>query len=181
MSKVTQTIGVTAVELLRQRDEVFLTTCYKEVYPMIESFIIKNSGTSIDAQDITQDAFYLALKKVQDPTFELTSKTSTFIVGIARNLWLKQLTKKGISITQFQAEQEFEELPESELQTFTRIKKLEHAFVKLGEPCTTIIKQFYFFKKSMQEIADMLHYTNAENAKNQKYKCFNRLKKIATE
>jgi hypothetical protein len=30
----------------------------------------------------------------------------------------------------------------------------------------------------MKEIAKMLHYTNANNAKNQKYKCFVRLKKM---
>jgi predicted DNA-binding protein YlxM (UPF0122 family) len=42
----------------------------------------------------------------------------------------------------------------------------------------TILEDYYLHKKSMQEIAEKFGYTNAENAKNQKYKCLMRLKKL---
>jgi hypothetical protein len=48
----------------------------------------------------------------------------------------------------------------------------------LGEPCKSLLHAFYIEKKSMQEIAGSFGYTNAENAKTQKYKCLMRLKKI---
>jgi hypothetical protein len=48
----------------------------------------------------------------------------------------------------------------------------------LGEPCRGIIKDFYVDHLNMIEIADKYGYTNADNAKNQKYKCLQRLKKI---
>ena len=47
----------------------------------------------------------------------------------------------------------------------------------LGEPCKTLIQDFYIHKKSMDEIAEKFGYTNADNAKTQKYKCLQRLKK----
>jgi hypothetical protein len=48
----------------------------------------------------------------------------------------------------------------------------------LGEPCKTIIEEFYLNSRSMQEICEQFGYTNADNAKTQKYKCLQRLKKL---
>ena len=50
--------------------------------------------------------------------------------------------------------------------------------MKLGEPCKSLLEAFYIEKRSMPEIAAHFGYTNADNAKTQKYKCLMRLKKI---
>jgi RNA polymerase sigma factor (sigma-70 family) len=55
---------------------------------------------------------------------------------------------------------------------------MEKAISHLGEPCKSLIEAYYLQKRSMQEIAVNFGYTNADNAKNQKYKCLMRLKKI---
>ena len=55
---------------------------------------------------------------------------------------------------------------------------MEKAMSGLGEPCKSLLEAFYLQKRSMQEIATSFGYTNAENAKNQKYKCLMRLKKL---
>jgi DNA-directed RNA polymerase specialized sigma subunit len=55
---------------------------------------------------------------------------------------------------------------------------MESALSKLGEPCKSLIEAYYFQKKNMQEIAANFGYTNADNAKTQKYKCLMRLKKL---
>ena len=55
---------------------------------------------------------------------------------------------------------------------------MELALTSLGEPCKSLLEAFYLQKKNMQEIAVGFGYTNAENAKTQKYKCLMRLKKI---
>jgi DNA-directed RNA polymerase specialized sigma24 family protein len=55
---------------------------------------------------------------------------------------------------------------------------MESALQKIGEPCKSLLEAFYLEKKSMPEIAEMFGYTNADNAKTQKYKCLLRLKKI---
>jgi hypothetical protein len=55
---------------------------------------------------------------------------------------------------------------------------MEKAILGLGEPCKTLLEAFYVQKKNMQEIASAFGYTNAENAKTQKYKCLLRLRKI---
>ena len=55
---------------------------------------------------------------------------------------------------------------------------MDKAIGSLGEPCKSLLEAYYLEKKTMQEIALSFGYTNAENAKNQKYKCLVRLKKI---
>ena len=55
---------------------------------------------------------------------------------------------------------------------------MENALNKIGEPCKSLLEAFYFVKKSMPEFAVFFGYTNADNAKTQKYKCLVRLKKI---
>lgn len=145
---------------------------------MVEKFVLNNSGDTDDAKDIFQDAVFLLIKKVEDSSFQLTSKLSTFLFGIGRNLWLKKLTKKDVDKDALKVETEFEALPEEDHLKLERTKKMKLCIDKLGEPCKTIIVQFYFLKSTMEEIAKLLNYTNDNNAKNQKYKCFKRLQKM---
>ncbi len=71
-------------------------------------------------------------------------------------------------------EDEVEQQGERDIQ-FT---KMQSALQLLGEPCKTIIEDFYIHNRSMQEICENFGYTNADNAKTQKYKCLQRLKKL---
>ena len=55
---------------------------------------------------------------------------------------------------------------------------MEAAMAKVGEPCKSLLEAYYIQKKHMIEIAADFGYTNADNAKTQKYKCLVRLKKL---
>ncbi|HMP88139.1 MAG TPA: sigma-70 family RNA polymerase sigma factor, partial [Lacibacter sp.] len=55
---------------------------------------------------------------------------------------------------------------------------MDKALQHLGEPCKSLLEAYYVQKKQMLEIAEHFGYTNADNAKNQKYKCLMRLKKL---
>ena len=56
--------------------------------------------------------------------------------------------------------------------------KINQALNEIGEPCKSILVYFFFNQLTMEEIAAKMGYTNADNVKNQKYKCFKRLKKL---
>ena len=73
-----------------------------------------------------------------------------------------------------QVDDEVEQHAEKDLQ----LVKMQGALKLLGEPCKTIIEDFYIHNRSMQEICESFGYTNADNAKTQKYKCLQRLKKL---
>jgi DNA-directed RNA polymerase specialized sigma24 family protein len=59
-----------------------------------------------------------------------------------------------------------------------RFVRMRESLASLGEPCRGIIEDFYMHDLSMEAIRDKFGYTNADNAKNQKYKCLQRLKKL---
>lgn len=151
---------------------------------MVEKYILTNNGTKADAQDIFQDAMYLLIKKAEAPDFSLSSKITTFLFGIGKNLWLKQLAKHKTVDREPDPNEVYEEsetvleIEEAGYEQLDRVKWMKKCLVALGEPCKTILEQFYFLKTPMKRIAEMLHYTNSNNAKNQKYKCFMRLKKM---
>lgn len=168
------------VARIRKQDPKTLALIYKETFPMVLKHVAANNGSKEDAQDVFQDAFYLLIQKTNDPGFELTSQVSTFLMGISKNLWLKKITKNTINPALYKEEVLLhEELPDSEDEIkLARVKRMTESLNSLGEPCKTLLVQYYFFKQTMKDIAHLLHYTNPENAKNQKYKCLQRLKRM---
>ena len=46
-----------------------------------------------------------------------------------------------------------------------------------GQQCFELLRKFFFEKKTMEIISEQMNYTNAANAKAQKWKCQERLKK----
>jgi RNA polymerase sigma factor (sigma-70 family) len=96
-------------------------------------------------------------------------------------LWLKKLSHKSRFSENikdyedhFAVETELVQHEEKDQQ----LALMQHALTDLGEPCKTIIEDFYIHSKSMQQICEKFGYTNADNAKTQKYKCLQRLKKL---
>jgi DNA-directed RNA polymerase specialized sigma24 family protein len=55
---------------------------------------------------------------------------------------------------------------------------MTESMTSLGEPCRSILEDFYINGMSMDDISEKFGYTNSDNAKNQKYKCLQRLKKL---
>lgn len=165
---------------LKSGDQRVLTSVYKKALPMIVAYVRKNSGTEDDGKDLCQDALFIFIQKIKTDDFILTSELSTYIMAIAKNLWLKKLSKPKLNEADFKTESSFNETDEFD-EDSTQLectKKLSTALSQLGEPCNSLLKNFYYLKKTMQEIAELFHYTNPENAKNQKYKCLQRLKKL---
>lgn len=148
---------------------------------MILNMVCSNSGTEQEAKDIYQDAVIAFYEKVQHPEFVLTCKIKTYLFAVSRRLWLKRLGEKKRYHGRIEESETFLEIDEEMVdiegkeETFDRMAK---ALDGLGEPCRSIIEDFYFNGQTMETIRDKFGYTNADNAKNQKYKCLQRLKKL---
>ena len=50
-----------------------------------------------------------------------------------------------------------------------------------GQVCFELLKKVFFENKTMEALASIMNYTNADNAKNQSYRCRERLKKQVFE
>lgn len=155
---------------------------YKNMYPSVANYIKLNGGSEDEARDIFQDSVVVFYQKLQDSTFVLNCKVKTFIYSISRNLWLNELKSKSVYTKTVEVDKEpiedLDSVAEESEGLRNNIKILGSSLDKLGEPCSSVLKMYYIEDLSMQEIAKKMNYTNAENAKNQKYKCLMRLKKI---
>lgn len=161
--------------------ESVLKRLYIAYFPMILQLIINNSGNGDDAKDIYQEAIIVLYNKIKTGDFELSSKLKTYIYSVCRRLWLKrlnQMSRYGGDIKDFQDYLPFDDETEKNNERDIQFSKMGDALKLLGEPCKTIIEDFYINNRSMQDICETFGYTNADNAKTQKYKCLQRLKKL---
>ncbi|MEO6684008.1 MAG: sigma-70 family RNA polymerase sigma factor [Ginsengibacter sp.] len=166
---------------LANHDTNAIEKIYRENYSTIQSFIVKNNGYPDDARDIFQEAMIILFEKSKSESFELTCQIKTYLYSVCRRLWLKKLQRESrynpaidtvLETVTVEDEIELHEKKNSDLGI------MEDALSKIGEPCKSLLEAFYIQKKTMPEIAELFAYTNADNAKNQKYKCMVRLKKI---
>jgi len=167
---------------LRNGDESVLSALYKKYYNLVLKFVVSNNGSSDAAKDIYQESIIVLFEKCKDPGFQLTCGLQTYIYSVARNLWLKQLKKHGSQISLKEYHTDLFQQADTDLKAHdlreNEIARLSESMNKLGEPCATLLKDFYVKKMSMEDISDKFGYTNADNAKNQKYKCLQRLKRL---
>lgn len=165
---------------LAKNDKRAIETIYKDNYNIVQALVVNNNGTAEDAKDVFQEAMIVLYEKVQSGSFELNCQIRTFIYSVSRRLWLKRLLLQN----RFHLSEGHEDMisvddeVEDHEKRATEFAMMERAMSGLGEPCKSLLEAFYLQKRSMQEIAASFGYTNAENAKNQKYKCLVRLKKL---
>jgi len=169
------------LEGLACSDKKAVETIYRENYNMIQGLVINNNGSAEDAKDIFQEAMIVLYEKVRSGNFELNCQIKTYVYSVCRRLWLKrlqQLNHYSLGVENLEAVIDVEEEIESHEKRNAEFEIMEKAISHLGEPCKSLLEAYYLQKKSMQEIAINFGYTNADNAKTQKYKCLIRLKKI---
>lgn len=177
----TDSTEIALLKNLAKNDRHAVATIYKEHFKMVQTLIINNNGTQDDAQDIFQEAMIVLYEKAKSGTFELNCQLKTYIYSVCRRLWLKKLQQQqryypelgGLAET-VPVEDEMEALG----QLNNELHLMEKAMQHLGEPCRSLLEAFYLQKQNMTDIASHFGYTNADNAKNQKYKCLARLKKL---
>jgi RNA polymerase sigma factor (sigma-70 family) len=164
---------IEVVEKIQKGDETALHFLYKKYYRMMVNLVIKNNGTEDEAKDIFQDSLVVFWQKVTSKELVLTSKISTYLYSICQNLWRKELERKSRLVHE---SRDRAVLPDDDRQE--RIKLVGQALNALGEGCKKILTYYYFEDRSMQDIADLMGFANADTAKTKKYKCKKELDNI---
>jgi len=177
MSETTPSKDQELLARIEAGDKDALVGIYKSNYSMIRSYVIKNQGREEDAEDLLQDALIVLWQKVQQGNFVLSSKLSTYMMAICKNLWLKRLGK----LQKMDGEDKI--LPHlhvcadnfSDLSDF---KHLQKAMDEIGDTCKNLLLLFYFDGNDMEQIARKMQFANADTAKAKKYKCFKKLEAL---
>lgn len=167
------------IELLQRNNYAKVSEKLYGYFPVIKRFILKNSGSREDAEDIYQEALIILIRKVNTPEFILTSSLNTYLYSICRFLWSERLKKQSkhieVDIEKNQHASIAHEL-DTLYKTESEHKLAEKAFQQLGEKCKHLLLLFYFKKMSMRDIALKLNFRSEKVAKNQKYRCIDKAK-----
>ena len=166
---------------LGESNEV-LSYLYKTLRPKIKNWILNNSGSEEEAQDIFQDAIIAFYKYVQQNKFEENKSIESFLFVVSKNLWINRVKQKNKLVNNL------EHIPDTFEEDYLdgqiseeRTKKIQDILSQLGERCKDILTYSVFYKMSMQEISEKMDFSNADTAKTKNYKCKQRLIKLVKE
>lgn len=174
---------MTQIERIRSGDETVIESIYKDYRNEFISWLMKMYKCSpADAREIFQSAVITFYENVVGRKLDaLTCTLKTYLFAIGRKKYLEKM-KSERRFEQNVDEDSLSDNPENQVsdafQREGRLEQVEQCLQKLGEPGRTILELYYYHGKTMQEIAVALNYKNSSTAKNLKYKCLNRLKRI---
>ena len=148
-------------------------------------WIAKNFGCSTeDSQDIYQSAILIFYGNVRSGKLQnLSSSVKTYLFAIGKNVAREYLREgqrnKRLQHDKFVQEYFMDNTDDQLNESF--LDAASSALAKLDEPRRRLIELFYYERKSMEEISSIMHYRNADTAKNQKCKSMMRLRRLFEE
>jgi RNA polymerase sigma factor (sigma-70 family) len=158
---------------------------YQEYSNTIQSFILANSGSQQDAEDIFQETVVNFIDMVKKKRFRGEASVKTFLVAIARNLWLNELKKRERSDSREKVFEKSREDAEMDVSQYIADREVKQQFLgvleKLGEPCKKLLTLFYYENLAMKDIVQHLHYENEQVVRNKKYKCLQALTELVKQ
>lgn len=175
------------IEAVKNNDPQVLKNLYVNNYPKIEILVLRNSGSKDQAKDIYQDAFLAVWQNIKQDKFIPKSESSIngYLYTIAKNKWLDVLRSSGYKKTivasqlgHFEIKDEENNDIDDDILKDKRLEDVMLAFKNLGEACKSLLRMFYFEKKSMKLIAEELALDSA-STRNKKYRCMQKLKSLA--
>jgi RNA polymerase sigma factor (sigma-70 family) len=176
-------LSLEIINLLKRNDQSVFEYLYEYELPKIVRLVIKNSGNIESAEDIFQEALLILYEKVCKNELNLTCSFSTYLYSVSRILWLEQLRLKDNNLVLFE-DYEFikvDSLIEDSITVPEDYENVKSIIINLGKSCQDLLEYYYFRKMDWKEIAQKLGYSNEGSARNQKYKCIQRIKKELEE
>jgi RNA polymerase sigma factor (sigma-70 family) len=151
-----------------QRQELFIRL-YKSAFPVVAKYVSRMGGSFDEAKDVFQDALVVYYEKVVTSP-DLFTNDLAYLVGTAKNLWLKRYRQstQNVPLDNLDVFDEEQETPSN-----TRLMRfLETA----GKKCMELLKGFYYDQLPLTEIADQFGYSGVRSATVQKYKCLEKVR-----
>ncbi len=162
---------------MRVIDEVFVHTrseliaeWYMSVFPRVATYVKRKGGDLDTAKEVFQEALVLYYEKLCDSNFSPQSCDEAYLMGIAKNTWLKHHShQKNLEIlTEI-------DLAEEKEKTLIH-RKLSHYLKLTGKKCMDLLQAFYYEKLDMTQLADRFGYTSVRSATVQKFKCLEKVR-----
>ena len=179
---------------IKQNDERAWKHICRNMKPGFASILGQTSSsgnlTNEDIEDIFQESCIVLMQKVKSGGVTIAREGALFsyLVQIGK-LTACNLVRKRRALTQEEVVTISENLHKEDVVNEISVDEkqksqdefLDRVFDSIPSDCKTLLKHFYWGKKSMDDIASILGMRNADSAKTKKNKCMNKFKDIAAK
>ncbi|KAA9327442.1 sigma-70 family RNA polymerase sigma factor [Hymenobacter busanensis] len=163
--------------LLTNREQT-LTQLYQRTFPMVRRHVQRHGGSEQDAQDVFHDALVVFYEKTVRGTLHLTAAPSTYLVGVCRNLWQREVERRRRQPqTELTAEDAARVVAEADAPEPRESPPVLEFVERLGAKCRSVLLAFYYFQQPLEQIAAEHAYAGIRSATVQKFKCLERLRR----
>jgi RNA polymerase sigma factor (sigma-70 family) len=166
---------------IRQRDDSCFVHLYSICYPAVHKFVSTSGGTIEDVKDLLQDSLVVLYENTISGKFREESTLSTYLQSICHNRWYLYLRqKKHVLIDNYSKFINLTDIESQDDNFGERAAYAESLLSNTSDRCREILLAYYYDNLSMEQVALKLGYTNADNAKNQKSRCMDKLRKAVS-
>jgi len=166
--------GISNKDRSKQRQELFISL-YKSAFPAVAKYVSRLGGSFDETRDVFQDALVVYYeKKIAQPA--ALNNDTAYLVGIAKNLWLKRYRQSAQNLPLTDMDIVFDEQQENP--SNNRIMRF---LSTAGQKCMELLKSFYYDELPLNEIAGEFGYSSVRSATVQKYKCLEKVRETIKE
>ena len=155
-----------------QTKEELFTQLYLYTFPVVAKYISKAGGDLEEAREVFQEALLVYYEKMVFLNFEPHTSQKAYILGMAKNIWLKK-------IEQAHNTEPIENMEISETQNIEPAsEKILLYLQQSGKKCMEMLQSFYYEKMSMANLSTHFGFRNERSATVQKYKCLEKVREV---
>lgn len=161
-------------EVTEIREEMF-TDLYLECFPGFARYVSKAGGSLDEARDAFQDALLSYYEKLVEGKVSPETNHPAYLVGIAKNLYLKS-RRKNSRMEPLQGQEMVEEKVSEPVS-----ERIMLYLRQAGKKCMDLLGAFYYDRLSMEDLADRFGYNSGRSATVGKYKCLEKVRETIKE
>ncbi len=161
---------------LRRNDPATIRALYTQHFPAVRHYVVKNSGTGSDAQDVFQEAVTVLWMNVKEDRLVSDSDPGAYLYRVARNKWLdvvRSAAHKHMKVVH--DDRALDPVTDAPDDIEERIVRLRGVYDKLDDKCRTVLDRFYFERKDLATIAAEMG-VEEESIRTIKYRCMMKLR-----
>jgi len=172
------------IEALLNNNSLLIEEIYQKWGPDVRKFVLKNSGTPEEANDLFQESLEAVLDKARSDNFILSVPFGGLLYFIYRNNWLNKLKrkkKKALIIEELKlyTNESESKLQADEIELFEkRTIVFYQCFGKLSEKCKTILNARYEKEMDSKQMMEYFKLSSISSVNKGMFDCRKHLKKI---
>ena len=150
---------------------------YATHFPPIRQYVVQNSGTTADAQDVFQESVTVLWLQVKEGRFSSNAEPDPggFLFRVAKNKWLdvvRSAAHRNMRVLHDGHESHAQDDGHADEE---RLVRLRGVYEKLDSKCREVLDQFYFERKDLASIAAHMG-VEEESIRTIKYRCMMKLR-----